>query len=156
MVPWINSLCTNTTAGRGRPCNPSDGAPANATGGCSGLPIDNYMDLIVLKSQANPNYTLCEPFPQISGLNTFRVVNHRSPVWYKFINYDGGNLGVKSSSPVFGVREGFRSCDRRRVGPVLLRAAYYLARFNGAKPNKFGSLLKMSTLHILDVKFLGR
>lgn len=148
-------MCNRTVAQNGKPCNPDGKAPASATGGCSGLPIDNYMDLVILQRIEDPTYMYCDPYLQVPDLNKFRVMRNRSPKWYSFLDYDGDNLGVTPDSKVYSRRRKFRSCDRNKVGPRRAKIQRYLSSFNGDEPDGFSDLLNMNTLHIMDILWTG-
>ena len=151
----MSNFCSAKTAFNGKSCNPPGGAPARDTGNCAGLPINNYVDLVILKSERNPDYVICDDYPQVPSLNNFRWPRHRSPVWYNFIDYDGDNLGVNSDSNVYQVRPKFRSCDRSRLGPRRVKARVYFSRFNGREPYFFKEMVDIDRLHLSDTKWTG-
>ncbi|CAI5463263.1 unnamed protein product [Closterium sp. Yama58-4] len=132
--PWMKSIC-NETAINGVTCNTNAAGTLKDTdtGKCSGLPTNNYIDLVLVDvKDAELNYRYCEgKLPNAPKLNTHQHINvtaHSA----KFFYYGSNDLGVMKGSPIFKKRPGFKSCPRRNVGPkkwsLLCRYSWLLAR----------------------------
>ena len=155
LAPWYKDICTATSAANGRPCNPPDGAPASITGGCSGLPTGNVLELLQLGSTEPAGYQYCDDYPQMPTLNTYSVLTGIPSDWYQFLDYYKDNLGIMGSSHVFALRPEFVSCDRSEVGPQDVSDAVYFGGFNIGRPQGFIDVLHMDTAHLLDLSFQG-
>ncbi|CAI7844718.1 unnamed protein product, partial [Closterium sp. NIES-53] len=137
--PWMKRIC-NETSINGVKCNTI--APGtlkdSETGKCSGLPTNNYIDLVLVDVQdADMNFRYCEEkLPNTPKLNTHRHINVTSRS-AKFFNYDSNDLGVMRSSPIFKKRPRFKSCPRKTVGPKKVRDLFYLKNFGIAEPLQF-------------------
>ncbi|CAI5481280.1 unnamed protein product, partial [Closterium sp. Yama58-4] len=150
--PWMKSICSETSI-NGVQCNTN--APGTLkdteTGKCSGLPTNNYIDLVLVDvKDAELNYRYCyEKLPNTPKLNTHQHVNVTSRS-AKFFNYDSNDLGVMKSSPIFKKRPGFKSCPRKNVGPKKVRALFYHKKFGIAKPLQFTLVKWMNISHFHD------
>ena len=155
LAPWYKNICTATSAANGRKCNPSNGAPANITAGCSGLPTGNILEILQLGSTEPAGYQYCDDFPQMPTLNTYSVLTGIPSDWYQFLDIDNDNLGIKESSYVFALQPEFVSCDRKAAGPQDVNETVYFGGFNIGRPEGFIDVLHMDTDHLLDLSFQG-
>ena len=150
-APFLADITTATTANGNYPCNDVGGANASATGGCSGLPTENTIDVLLVnasKKNVPPQYAYCDGY-NVSRLNNFFSMN-RTQDYYQFIDFDNNNLGVRSSSPLYATKPDFRSCDRELVGPKSSNWTQFKSRFNIPIPAGFNIVLKVSYVQIYD------
>ncbi|CAI7775012.1 unnamed protein product [Closterium sp. NIES-53] len=126
--PWMKNTCSETSI-NGVPCNTN--APGTLkdteTGNCSGLPTNNYIDLVLVDVQdADMNYRYCEQLPNVPKLNTHRHINVSSTAAL-FIDYANNNLGVRKGSDILKKRPRFQNCPMKLVGPKKVRDEFYYA-----------------------------
>ncbi|CAI5481274.1 unnamed protein product [Closterium sp. Yama58-4] len=86
--PWMKNTCSESSV-NGTPCNTN--APGTLkdteTGKCSGLPTNNYIDLVLVDVQdADMNYRYCEQLPNVPKLNTHRHINSASMACMSFMD----------------------------------------------------------------------
>ena len=141
--PYLSTICTETTANGGQPCNPAGTPPASQTGACSGLPTDNTLDVVLVNSPNQPIYD-CKSYNQTLSLNTQSSLSTGNPIFFLFVDYDNNNLALQVGSPLFKARPNFLSCDRGLVGPQVVQRAVYFSRFNVPFPPGFNAGLSIN------------
>ena len=150
--PWWRSTCSTTTANGGRPCNPPSSLPASLTANCSGLPVDNLLDLTVLNSStgARMSYKYCDRLTGVPKLNRWSSVSFSPPGTAGLISYEKGDFGLLPDSRIYWYRPEFQSCPRRYVGPQKFSQESYLWNFNLPKPAGFDSLIVWDGKAVFD------
>eukprot|EP00475_Leptophrys_vorax_P016951 TRINITY_DN23467_c0_g2_i2.p1 TRINITY_DN23467_c0_g2~~TRINITY_DN23467_c0_g2_i2.p1 ORF type:complete len:471 (+),score=-1.24 TRINITY_DN23467_c0_g2_i2:23-1414(+) len=150
--PWLQQICQQKSI-NGKPCNPRGSLPAATTGACSGIATDNYLDLLSVGTSKAPalQFFYCENVTVMGQFNTHRHINWTAPIAnLQFVNYQANNLAVAKTSPIYKLRPGFKSCDRRQVGPQVVPRTLYLSNFNVPEPKHFKLVVRMQTLQIHD------
>lgn len=123
------------------------------------LVSSDFSLMLILCLQVNsttlPGYMYCEPYPQVPSLNSYILLTGVPSDWYNFIDYEGNNLGLQDTSPLFYLKPDFLSCDRSLVGPQEVNDTLYFSSFNIQRPDGFVDMLHMNTHHLMDPSFQG-
>ncbi|CAI6008061.1 unnamed protein product [Closterium sp. NIES-65] len=139
----------------GKPCNTKAKGtlPAEKTGACSGLPTENYQNLVLVETEGRDlGYKYCENLPTVEAgpLNDQRKVNLTDIPGAKFMDYANDDLGVNTGSSLFTSISGFKSCPRKDVGPRRIDDGLYYLNFNRPEPDLYKLVVSMATKHVHD------
>ncbi|CAI5476685.1 unnamed protein product [Closterium sp. Yama58-4] len=150
--PFWPNVCTQTNI-NGKPCNTKVKGTLSAekTGACSGLPTENYLNLVLVETDGRPlDYKYCENLPTVAAgpLNDERGVNLTDIPGAKFLDYANDDLGVNPGSSLFTSINGFKSCPRKDVGPRRIDDGFYYLNFNRPEPDLYKLVVSMATTHI--------
>eukprot|EP00897_Mesotaenium_endlicherianum_P002654 jgi/Mesen1/2416/ME000157S01550 len=140
--PYMDPICNVTQIGR-TPCNPTWNetyATAEETGGCSGLPYLNRLEIAIIanKSRSVPKYLSCDDTPIVENFNKIFYVSVPT-LDADFRDYDHQDFSLKSrKSAIFQYFPKFRSCERKFVGPQHVNPRNYIINFNAFLPPTWG------------------
>ena len=148
-------MCSRTKGINSKPCNPPGAMAGSLTGNCSGLPVDNSVDLVTVANPRNRpasfSYRYCEAHTGVPNLNAFSSVDILDGTKAGFNDYAANDLGLKAASPVYNARPQFLSCPRKYVGQQKFSLNSFYWNFNIPKPNLFDTLVTMSSASIFNL-----
>ncbi|GJP44582.1 hypothetical protein CLOM_g3961 [Closterium sp. NIES-68] len=152
--PFWPDVCNQKTIDN-KPCNTNKKGTfsADQTGACSGLPTENFLNLVLVETEGRDvDYKYCEKLPTVEAgpLNDQRQVNLTNIAAAKFMDYANDDLGVNAGSSLFSSIKDFKSCPRKDVGPRRIDDAFYYLNFNRPEPDLYKVVLSMSTKHVHD------
>ncbi|CAI5509928.1 unnamed protein product [Closterium sp. Naga37s-1] len=152
--PFWPDVCGQTNI-NGKPCNTKAKGtlPAEKTGACSGLPTENYQNLVLVETEGRDlGYKYCENLPTVEAgpLNDQRGVNLTDIPGAKFMDYANDDLGVNTGSSLFTSINGFKSCPRKDVGPRRIDDGFYYLNFNRPEPDLYKLVVSMAMTHVHD------
>ena len=153
--PWWDTICSNTTANNGQTCNPPSSLDAVTTANCSGMPVENVVDLVTITAKSTGAYftnTYCAGFnlTGVANLNNYSAVLLKNSTLGKFLNDAGNDLGLQPDSPIYAARPNFLSCPRKYAGPQKFSYNSYFWNFNIAKPAMYDTMTTIASTSILD------
>ena len=147
-------MCSRTTAVNGKPCNPAGTISGSLTGRCSGLPVDNSVNLVTVANPKNRpayfTYKYCDAHTGVPNVNAYSSVDIADGTKAGFNDYAANDLGVKAASPVFTAKPQFLSCPRKYAGQQKFSLNSFYWNFNIPKPSLFDTLVTMSSASILN------
>ncbi|GJP45545.1 hypothetical protein CLOM_g4927 [Closterium sp. NIES-68] len=147
--PWMKDICLDRTIS-GNPCNTADTLSAAQTGSCSGLPSDNFLDLVLINNKRNTWYKYCENLTTVAKFNYYKVTNVTDGNTLGFASFSNDDLAVGASSPLVVAKPKFKSCSRGSVGPRRVLDVFYYSNFNQPEPDTYSLVQSMGTRHIQD------
>ena len=152
--PWWNTICSRTTAVNGKPCNPPGATAGSLTGNCSGLPVDNSVDLVTVANVRNKpadfRYNYCSAHTGVPNVNSFSSVDIADGTKAGFNDYEANDLGLKAASSLYTARPRFLSCPRKYAGQQKFSLNSFYWNFNIPKPDMFDTLVTMSSASIFN------
>ncbi|CAI5532439.1 unnamed protein product [Closterium sp. Naga37s-1] len=147
--PWMKDICLDQTIS-GNPCNTANTLSAAQTGSCSGLPSDNFLDLVLINNKRNTWFKYCENLTTVAKFNYWKVTNVTDGKSLGFVNFANDDLAVTESSPLVVKKPKFKSCSRGKVGPRRVLDVFYYSNFNQPEPDMYVLVQRMGTKHIQD------
>lgn len=157
--PWWPSMCSRTAADNGKSCNPPGAVSAAGTGNCSGLPVDNKVDLVTVDNPKNApaffTYQYCASHTGVPNINTFSSVDITNPDSAGFSSYFQNDLSLQPSSPVFKARPKLLSCPRQYVGVQKFSLGSFFWNFNIPEPAAYQTMITMNTSSIHDMAIVN-
>ncbi|CAI5931949.1 unnamed protein product [Closterium sp. NIES-65] len=147
--PWMKDICLDQTIS-GNPCNTANTLSAAQTGSCSGLPSDNFLDLVIINNKRNTWFKYCENLTTVAMFNYWKVTNVTDGNSLGFASFANDDLAVTATSPLVVKKPKFKSCSRGKVGPRRVLDVFYYSNFNQPEPDTYALVQRMGTKHIQD------
>ncbi|GJP53271.1 hypothetical protein CLOM_g12443 [Closterium sp. NIES-68] len=144
--PYLTNFCGKNRI-NGIDCNNgTDAAHSRAvTSGCSGLPTENYAELVSATPSGAPKYVIympnCAPFPSVPALNRMRYFA-TSIDKAGFRDPKNGDYGLRSNSEILKRFPLFRGCPKELIGPKPQSYKSYFNLFNIPLPSARPALRK--------------
>lgn len=134
--PYLTDICTRTSI-RGIYCNAGTDRlhSAKVTGNCSGLPTENYVELVSATVDGSQKKAFfqdnCRPFPSVMKLNSIKYYNTSiSKAGFNSISTRDFGLAHSRFSAIKRVFPAFRSCPKKLIGPKRVAFRFYFSLFN--------------------------
>ncbi|CAI5521470.1 unnamed protein product [Closterium sp. Naga37s-1] len=147
--PWMKDICLDQTIS-GNPCNTANTLSAAQTGSCSGLPSDNFLDLVLINNKRNTWFKYCENLTTVAKFNYYKITNVTDGNSLGFASFANDDLAVTASSPLVVAKPKFKSCSRGKVGPRRVLDVFYYSNYNQPEPDTYALVQRMGTKHIQD------
>ncbi|CAI5523722.1 unnamed protein product [Closterium sp. NIES-64] len=134
--PYLTNFCAKKALYNIN-CNQGSQYGAAVTGGCSGLPTENYAEIVTAMTDNSTKWVFyqdnCKPFPAVPKLNTLRYYS-TSLAKAGFKNVKAMDFALTKGSPIKKAFPQFRSCPTKLGGPKQVNFQSYMNLFNIAKP----------------------
>ncbi|CAI7767351.1 unnamed protein product [Closterium sp. NIES-53] len=134
--PYLTNFCAKKALYNIN-CNLGSQYGAAVTGGCSGLPTENYAEIVTAMTDNSTKSVFyqdnCKPFPAVPKLNTLRYFS-TSLAQAGFKNVKTMDFALTPGSPIKKAFPQFRSCPTKKGGPKKVDFQTYMNLFNIVKP----------------------
>ncbi|CAI5490799.1 unnamed protein product [Closterium sp. Naga37s-1] len=134
--PYLTNFCAKKALYNIN-CNLGSQYGAAVTGGCSGLPTENYAEIVTAMTDGSTKWVFyqdnCKPFPAVPKLNTLRYFS-TSLAKAGFKNVKTMDFALTPGSPIKKAFPQFRSCPTKKGGPKKVDFQTYMNLFNIVKP----------------------
>ncbi|CAI5471849.1 unnamed protein product [Closterium sp. Yama58-4] len=134
--PYLTNFCAKKALYNIN-CNAGSQYSAAVTGGCSGLPTENYAEIVTAMTDNSTKWVFyqdnCKPFPSVPKLNTLRYFS-TSLSQAGFKNVKAMDFALTPKSPIKKAFPQFRSCPTKKGGPKKVDFQTYMNLFNIDRP----------------------